>query len=53
MNRTLISLVAYLALSGVGYAQISDMTIGYCNGQLPEKGDISYSEANANVEAAI
>lgn len=53
MKRTLMSLAAYLTLSGVGYAQISDMTIGYCNGQLPEKGEISYSESNANVEAAI
>lgn len=54
MKRLLISLLAILTLSGVGIAQeVSDITVGYCNGEAPKKGDLSYSEADAYVSAAI
>ena len=53
MKRSILSLIACLVLFGTGYAQISDMTLGYCNGETPSKGDISFSEADADVSAAI
>lgn len=53
MKKTLISIMACLTLSGVGHAQVSDMTLGYCAGELPAKGEISFSEADSYVEAAI
>lgn len=45
--------MACLALSGAGFAQVSDVTLGYCDGQLPDKGDISYGEKNAYVSGAV
>lgn len=53
MKRSILSLIACLVLFGTGYAQISDMTLGYCNGEIPSKGDISFAEADADVSAAI
>lgn len=45
---------ACLALwAGHASAEVSDMTLGYCAGQLPAKGDISYGEADKWVEGAI
>lgn len=48
-------MAACLALSGAGHAlaEVSDMTVSYCAGQLPEKGDISFSQADAWVSGAI
>ena len=53
MKKILLTLVACLTLFGAGHAQVSDMTVGYCDGQLPSKGDISFSESDAYVSAAI
>lgn len=48
-----MTIAACLALAGAGQAQVSDLTVGYCNGELPSKGDISFSEPDAYVSAAI
>lgn len=53
MKRIFLTLTALLALVGAGSAQVSDVTLGYCAGELPAKGDISYSEADSYVSAAI
>lgn len=54
-NLKHIILAACLALSGAGHAlaEVSDMTVSYCAGQLPEKGDISFSQSDAWVSGAI
>lgn len=51
--RFLTTLAACLALAWAGHAQESDLTVGYCDGKLPEKGDISFSEADSHVSGAI
>lgn len=48
-----MSILACLALFGQGYAQVSDVTLGYCSGELPSKGTVKYSEPESWVSGAI
>ena len=51
VNVILAACLAFMA--GHASAEVSDMTLGYCAGQLPTKGDISYGEADKWVSGAI
>ncbi len=48
-----MSILACLALFGQGYAQVSDVTLGYCSGQVPGTGTIKYTEPESWVSGAI
>lgn len=51
VNVILAACLAFMA--GHASAEVSDMTLGYCAGELPAKGDISYGEADKWVSGAI
>ncbi len=55
MKSIKIIMAACLALLGAGHArsEVSDMTLGYCAGELPSKGNISYGESDKWVSGAI
>lgn len=54
-KKTIAITAACLALCGAGHAnaETNEMTIGYCLGELPAKGDISFAESDAWVSGAI
>lgn len=51
--RILTTLTACLVLAWTGHAQQSDLTVGYCDGQFPGYGDISFSGSDLYVSGAI
>lgn len=53
MKKLFLSLFAAAAMAGVANAEVSDVALTYCNGELPSKGTLSYGEADAWVSGAI
>lgn len=53
MKRIILSLLACLAIFGVGRAQVSDVTVGYCGGETNNSGNIKCSDSETWVSAAI
>lgn len=53
MRKIIMTILACLGLYGSGHAQISDVSLGYCAGELPKSGTIRYSEPESWVSGAI
>lgn len=53
MKRFFIAGLAYLTLSGVGFAEVADVKLGYSGDELPASGTISYQQTNCDISAAI
>lgn len=53
MKKLIISLLALLSITVEGNAQVSGLSLGYCDGQSTTKGSITSSEKNVWVSAAI
>lgn len=53
MKKIILSIVACLAAIASMHGQVSDVTLGYCGGELPASGTIRYSEPESWVSAAV
>lgn len=53
MKNTLLTIIAAAATALAANAEVSDLQLGYCSGQLPKKGNLSYSSSDDHVSAAI
>lgn len=53
MKKTILSIMAMLSLGLQGYADVSGINVGYCNGEVSTSGNIASSEKDVWISAAI
>jgi len=53
MKKIVLTIMACLGLFMTGHAQITDVKLGYCAGELPKSGSVRYSEPDSWVSGAI